>query len=110
MYLKAAKRLLENNFLIPRKNLVGYSDEDISLSNDKVKGLIMGHCHRPSYNQVNCGKIKKFYANTGAWKHVVMRNKGVNDNEFIKRSTVSYLVIDEYNKNLHAKLSVEEFY
>lgn len=108
--LKRSKKLLKDKFYIPKKYLIGYSEEDIYIPNHKIKGLIMGHNHKPSFNIITKDKVKKFYGNTGAWKHTVTKNKGINNKEFIKKTTISYILIEENRKNLDVKLHVEQLY
>ncbi|MGM0640253.1 MAG: UDP-2,3-diacylglucosamine hydrolase [Thermotogota bacterium] len=108
--LKRSKKLLKENFYIPKKYLIGYSDEHIEIPDQKIKGLIMGHNHKPSFNVITKDKVKKFYANTGAWKHTVTKNTGINNKEFIRKTTISYLLMEESNKNLDVKLHVEQLY
>jgi UDP-2,3-diacylglucosamine pyrophosphatase LpxH len=70
----------------------------------------MGHNHKPSFNVITKNKVKKFYANTGAWKHTVTKNAGINNKEFIRKTTISYLMLEENRKNLDVKLHVEQLY
>jgi UDP-2,3-diacylglucosamine pyrophosphatase LpxH len=108
--LKKSKKLLKDRFYIPKKYLIGYSEEDIDIPDQKIKGLIMGHNHKPSFNVITKNKVKKFYANTGAWKHTVTKNAGINNKEFIRKTTISYLMLEENRKNLDVKLHVEQLY
>jgi UDP-2,3-diacylglucosamine pyrophosphatase LpxH len=108
--LKKSKKLLKDRFYIPKKYLIGYSEEDIDIPDQKIKGLIMGHNHKPSFNVITKNKVKKFYANTGAWKHIVTKNTGINNKEFIRKTTISYLMLEENRKNLDVKLHVEQLY
>lgn len=108
--LKTSKKLLKEKFYIPQKFLIGYTNYDIEIPEQKIKGLIMGHNHRPSFNIITKNHVKKFYANTGAWKHTVTKNTGINNREFIRKTTISYLLIEENRKNLDAKLHVEQLY
>lgn len=108
--LKKSKKLLKDRFYIPKKYLVGYSKEDIDIPDNKIKGLIMGHNHKPSFNVISKDKVKKFYANTGAWKHTVVKNTGIDSKEFIRKTTISYILMEENRKNLDVKLHVEQLY
>ena len=108
--LKRSKKLLKENFYIPKKHLIGYSNEDIEIPDQKIKGLIMGHNHKPSFNVISKDNVKKFYANTGAWKHTVTKNIGINNKEFIRKTTISYLLLEESKKNLDVKLHIEQLY
>lgn len=106
--LMNAEKLLNQKFYIPKECLVGFSDQDIFLENDKVKFLIMGHNHRASMNMIENRSVEKIYVNTGTWKYRVSRNLGINRNEFVKKKLISYLVVGEKNNRLNFKMVREE--
>ncbi|MDO7976805.1 metallophosphoesterase [Oceanotoga teriensis] len=108
-YLKVAKKLIKENFIIQKENLIGYSSKDIIIPKNNIKGLIMGHNHKPSFN-VFTGNPMKFYANTGAWKHTVTKNYGIDSSEFIRKNLISYLTIIEKKKKLDIKLNTEQIF
>lgn len=110
LYLKKSQKLLTEEFLITSKELTGIQDEDLFLQKDRIKGIIMGHNHKPSFNVITKERKKKFYANTGTWKHVVTRNWGIDKHEFVRKNVVSYIIIKEKQKSLDIKLHVEENY
>ncbi|BBE30016.1 UDP-2,3-diacylglucosamine hydrolase [Tepiditoga spiralis] len=105
--LLQSKKLLLDDFYIPKKNLIGYTDKSIRLDSKDINGIIMGHNHQPTHKILKNAYTKKFYANTGAWKHIVSKNFGINENEFIRKNVISYLCIEE---NLKVKLYTEESY
>lgn len=108
--LKRANGLLKNEFFIPKKYNIGFSEQDIYFPEEKIKGLIMGHNHMAGYYEISAYKKKKFYANTGAWKHVVKKNSGIDYKEFIRKNIISYLEVFEDKKQIKTKLYLEELY
>jgi len=108
--LQSSKKLLLEDFLIPENYLIGFGDKEIFIPEDKIKGIVMGHNHKPKFYNIYKNKKRKFYANTGAWKHVVMRNNGINKSDFIRKNTLSYLTIEEVRKQLDIKLHVEQHF
>jgi len=106
--LMNAEKLLDDKFYIPKKYLLGFGDKDVSFDKGEIKGIVMGHNHRASFNIIKNGGLKEVYINTGTWKFMVNRNFGIDRNEFIKKKLISYLLIDNSNNLLNSKLVKEE--
>jgi len=106
--LMKSEKLLNEEFYIPEKYLLGYTDHDLSFAEGEIKTIIMGHNHRASFNIISNNGSKKYYINTGTWKFMVNRNYGIDNNEFIKKKLISYLLVDDSKIEPTYKLVREE--